>query len=302
MREALEFHYERNLYPVGDSQLPDPHTATLDADEIGNVLLSVSITYPRRQRDARPFLSQDDHAKQTQILATYSTSTFTNDVLANDANRLRHLCESKSYELVNIKPQSALPSVTNPFGFDKLKSLITIVNDGAHDIPYEDTEASSASNRDPHRRILEHTQAVFRSDNLAAPLSFGKIESLALPFQNYTKALTMGLAQQVYVDSGKATGQDLQSFLDDLRYTRRAGDEGWWLPSGRLYYSPGGADTPGDELPFAQAHFYHPHRFRDPFHSDTFKTEKTVYYDSYCLLPVEVGDCRGQMRRPPRYT
>ncbi len=126
-REALEFHYERNLYPVGDSQLPDPrvsHTATLDADEIGNVLLSVSITYPRRHRDARPFLSQDDHAKQTQILATYSTSTFTNDVLANDANRLRHLCESKSYELVNIKPQSALPSVTNLFRFDKLQSLI----------------------------------------------------------------------------------------------------------------------------------------------------------------------------------
>ncbi|KAJ4032988.1 hypothetical protein NW756_014037 [Fusarium oxysporum] len=292
-REALEFHYERNLYTVDDRRLPDPrvsHTATLDVDEIGNVLLSVSISYPRRHRDQRPFFTRDDHAKQSHILATYSTSTFTNDVLADDAYRLRHLCESKSYDLINCKPQSALPAVTNLFRFDELKSIIGTVDDGAHEIPYEDTEASSVNNSDPHRRIIEHTQSVFRSDDLSAALSFGKIESLALPFETYTKAFTTGLAHEVYVDSGKATGSDMQTFFHELRYTRRDGDEGWWLPSGRLYYSPGGVDMATDELAFARAHFYHPHRFRDPFHKDSAGTEKVVYYDRYCLLPVELRD------------
>ncbi|KAG7284482.1 hypothetical protein NEMBOFW57_010857 [Staphylotrichum longicolle] len=292
-REALEFHYERSLYTVGDHHLPDPrvsHTATLEVDEIGNVLVSVSVTYPRRHQDQRSFLTSEDHAKQKQILATYSTNSFTNDVLADDDYRLRHLCDAKSYELVNCKPQSSLPSITNLFRFDELKGIIATVNDGAHDIPYEDTDASSVSNTEPRRRIIEHTQGVFRSDNLAGPLSFGHIESLALPFETYTKAFTTGLAQQIYVDSGKATSSDMQGFFDELRYTRRPGDEGWWLPSGRLFYSPDGTDSPADELAFARVHFYQPHRFRDPFYSDDAQSEKVVHYDNYCLLPVEVRD------------
>lgn len=292
-REALEFHYEGDLYAVGNRHLPDPqvsHTATLEVDEIGNVLLSVSVTYPRRHQERRPFLTPDDHAKQKQILATYSTSSFTNDVLADDAYRLRHLCESKSYELVNCKPQSAVPSITNLFRFNELKAIITTVSDGVHDFLYEDTESSSASNIDPRRRILEHTQGVFRSDNLIEALSFGKIESLTLPFETFTKAFTTGIAQQVYVDSRKATSSEMQSFFDELRYSRRPGDEGWWLPSGRLFYSPEGADSAADELTFARAHFYQPHRFRDPFYSDNAKSEKVVYYDKYCLLPLEARD------------
>ncbi len=145
-----------------------------------------------------------------------TTSSFTNDVLADGAYRLRHLCKSKSYELVNCKPQSAVPASTNLIRLDELKAIIATVNDGAHDLPYEDTESSSASNTDPHRRILEYTQGVFRSDNLTEDLSFGRIKSLPLPFETFTKAFSMGLAQQVYVDSGKGSSSEMQGFFDEL--------------------------------------------------------------------------------------
>ena len=57
--------------------------------------------------------------------------------------------------------------------------------------------------------------------------------------------------------------------------------ETWWLPSGRVFYSPDDGDDPAAELAYARRHFFLPHRFRDPFGNTT-----AVTYDRYDLLVV----------------
>ena len=62
-------------------------------------------------------------------------------------------------------------------------------------------------------------------------------------------------------------------------------------PLGRVFYSPTSDDLPAAELPFAWAHFFLPHRYRDPFHTDPLTTETLVTYDTYD--PVETRDALG---------
>src|SRR5262249_24920781 len=59
----------------------------------------------------------------------------------------------------------------------------------------------------------------------------------------------------------------------------------WWVPSGRVFYSPGLSDTPANELAFARRHFFTPHRARDPFGN----TALTLS-DPYVLLDSETRD------------
>ena len=62
----------------------------------------------------------------------------------------------------------------------------------------------------------------------------------------------------------------------------------WWIPSGRVFYSPNVADTPAQELAFAQQHFFIPHRSRDPFGNSAL-----VSYDAYDLLVKQTIDPLG---------
>ena len=77
------------------------------------------------------------------------------------------------------------------------------------------------------------------------------------------------------------------------RYVHSEGDANWWIPSGRIFYSPGTADTPPQELAYARAHFFLPHRYRDPFHTNAVSTESFVTYDAYDLLMLETRDALG---------
>ncbi|UIE38893.1 hypothetical protein [Leptodesmis sichuanensis] len=69
-------------------------------------------------------------------------------------------------------------------------------------------------------------------------------------------------------------------------------DDYWWIPSGRVFYSPGSADTPAQELAYARQHFFLPHRYRDPFHTNAVSTETFVSY-AYDLLMLETCDPLG---------
>jgi RHS repeat-associated protein len=67
----------------------------------------------------------------------------------------------------------------------------------------------------------------------------------------------------------------------------------WWIPSGRMFLSPGSPDTSAEELLHARQHFFLPHRYRDPFHTDSLRTESFVSYDDYDLLMLETCDALG---------
>ena len=73
--------------------------------------------------------------------------------------------------------------------------------------------------------------------------------------------------------------------LTEGGYVQLPGAPEWWIPSGRIYYSPGDTDTPAQELAAAQAHFFLPRRAIDPFGGIT-----QVDYDAYDLLAVAATD------------
>src|SRR5262249_10266505 len=117
-------------------------------------------------------------------------------------------------------------------------------------------------------------------DDLSALLPLGQLESLALPGEAYKLAFTDSLLDSIY------EGRVNESLLVEGGYIR---DEiGWWIPSGRVLYSPGHNDTPETELSYARHRFFLPRRFRNPFGAVT-----TVTSDPYDLLTLEMIDAVG---------
>ena len=116
----------------------------------------------------------------------------------------------------------------------------------------------------------------------------GTVESLALPLQNCQLALTPGLLAQIY--DARVSGALL---ADDGRYVHFGGDDNWWVLPGCIFYSPGASDTAAIELTYARQHFFLPHRYRDPFHTDAVPTESYVTYDAYDLLLADTRDAVG---------
>ena len=120
-RELIDFHYERNLVEVAGKKVADPrvtHAMTLEVDSYGNTLKSVEIGYGRRQGFSP--LQGTDKEKQEQVLITYTENEVTNPIDEADDYRKPALCETRSYELLKIVPDSNMLDITNLFGFDEM--------------------------------------------------------------------------------------------------------------------------------------------------------------------------------------
>ncbi|NOU14708.1 MAG: hypothetical protein HOO92_12230 [Methylococcaceae bacterium] len=291
-RETLDFHYERKLYDINIDdcryKLADPrvtHAMTLAVDDFGNVLQSVAIAYGRRHSELDSLLSDEDRAKQQQTHITYSENRYTNPILEDDIYRTPLPCESKTFEILKVKPCSKLPLITNLFRHQEILGLVKMAGDGNHDLPYEDINASLAIAEHPYRRIIEHVRSLFRRDDLTGSLLLAQLEPLALPFESYKLAFTPGLLTNVYGE--RVTEAMLET---EGRYVHSEGDANWWIPSGKIFLSPNSADTPDQELFYARQHFFLPHRYRNPFHTNEVSTESFVSYDSYDLLMLETRD------------
>ncbi|HEX8110983.1 MAG TPA: SpvB/TcaC N-terminal domain-containing protein [Kofleriaceae bacterium] len=282
-REAIEFHYERKLYDVGGTKLADPrvtHALTLEVDDFGNVLRSVAIGYGRRHDSPDPVLTAEDRQRQRQLQITCNENAYTNAIDQDNAYRTPQPCESRTYEITKLSPSASLPDVTNLFGFDEMLQAIDGLEDGAHDLAYEDLAGAGATQAHPYRRLVEHMRTLYRRDDLTGPLAFHHLESRALPYESYKLALTPGLLTSVYGD--RVTDAMLAG---DGGYVHSQGDANWWIPSERAFYSPGKDDTAAQELAYAIQHFFLPCRFRDPFGHTTALT-----YDSYDLLALQTRD------------
>jgi RHS repeat-associated protein len=265
-RESLSYHYERN---PADPRIG--HALTLEVDDFGNVLKSAAIGYGRRQPDMG--LSPADQAKQTQTLITYTENRVTNAVDAADDHRTPLPCESRTYELTGL----TLPPGRDRFTFDE------VLQAGSTAIALDYEKAPTTGRLE--KRLIEHVRTYYRRNNLAGSLPLGELQSLALPFESYKLAFTPGLVAEVY--GGRVSNAML---ANEGRYVHTEGDANWWIPSGQIFYSPDPADTPPQELAFAQQHFFLPHRYRDPFHTNAVSTESFVAYDAYDLLVEETRD------------
>jgi RHS repeat-associated protein len=259
--ETLDYHYERN---PADPRIS--HALTLAVDDYGNVLKSAAIGYERR-------VPAFDEQKQT--LATLTDSQFTNAILEDDAYRTPLPAEAKTYEFT----APGLAGAT-PLGFATVDSVAA----AATEISYE-TQPTSGQTQ---KRLITRLRTVYRKNDLTGFSPSGTVESMALPGESYKLALTPGL---LGLFQSKATAAGLTSTLTgaDGGYLNLDGDGNLWIPSGQMFYSQSSNDLPPEELTFATAHFFLPHRFHDPFGNDT-----VVTYDTkYILLAVLTQDAVG---------
>lgn len=288
-REAISYHYERNH--------DDPrvaHAMTLEVDDYGNVLKSLTIAYGRRA--GRSPLQGDDKKKQEQLLITCTDNVVTHAIdkpvtdpsYDPDNYRTPLPAEIYTYEVTGYD----LTGGNVRFSFDKFaennfQALTTALTEIGYEQPTDYTKKQ--------KRLIEHVRTLYRKDNLTALLPLREIEPMALPGESYKLAFTPELAKQTFVDSGKLSQAELDTVLaNEGRYVHSEGDANWWILSGRIYFSPGPGDTAAQEQSYAQSHFYLPHRYRDPFHLDgAWNTETFVNYDAYDLLVLETRDTLG---------
>jgi RHS repeat-associated protein len=304
-RETLSFHYERG---VDDPRVT--HDVALDADGYGNILYRVSIAYPRRSGYAppEPSLSATTQSMlaydQTRLHLIGTERQYTNaiDDLTKwpDSYRARMLSATNVAEITGVKPSAKGAAFTNLFSFADLYDTSTTTAiwqsawSGAHDIPYEaipnsDIDGSGSPATALTRRLIAQDRILYRSDDLTTLLPQGELQPLALSGQSYRAALTPGLLSGIFTTLVPATT------LAEGGYVQLTGETGWWIPSGRIYLSPGDNDTPAQELANARAQFFLPRRALDPFGGIT-----RVDYDSpaprnYALLPTVVTDPIGNV-------
>ena len=173
-----------------------------------------------------------------------------------------------------------LPASSIRFAFDEISDA------GTTAIPLEYEKDPTVGRLE--KRLIEHVRTYYRRNDLDGRLPLGELQSLALPFESYKLAFTPGLIAKVY--GGRASDAMLEN---EGRYIHTEGDANWWIPSGQIFYSPNSVDTPIQELAYAHQHFFLPHRYRDPFHTNAVSTESFVTYDTYDLLVQETRDALG---------
>lgn len=299
-REAITYHYERN---TDDPRIS--HAMTLEVDLYGNVLRSLAIGYGRRHSPLPELL---DRLKQTTTLITYTQAGYTTPLDLPDHvddNRAPLPAETRTYELTGFVPDP---------GFDRFTFTHWTANDfaalqAAEGISYEQNPATATT----QKRLIEHVRTLYRRDDFRddlGPLRLGEAGIPAIPFESYKLAFTPGLLADVFqrdgqplvphpvaVIGGVEPGRGGYIRSQDLRepgpFPRGDPDDHWWIPAGRTFYSPGSTDLPAEELEHSRKHFFLPHRYRDPFHTDTVSTESAVTYDAHDLLVSETRDALG---------
>ena len=220
----------------------------MEVDKFGNILKSAAVGYGRRQPD--PNLTVQDQAKQAQILVTYTENDFTNPIAENDAYRTPLPCETRAYELTGYVPSGPAGRFQFSDFAQQTPNGLTLIF--GSEIAYEVKPSSGKQ-----RRLIDQTRTYYRPNDLGvaqnnplALLPLQQLESLALPGESYKLAFTPGLITQVY--SGRVIDTQLKS---EGCYVHSEGDANWWIPSGRMFYSPDPAATPQQELAQAQAAF-----------------------------------------------
>ena len=297
-RESLSFNYERRLYKIDGVERADPrvaHTITLQVDEYGNVLKSVSVGYGRRFASSVGLPLDSDRHQQEQLLLTATESDYTNAVNQPDAYRTPYTSESRVYQLYHFHPETHRFGVTNLFRFFEMQTKVAAASDGRHDLPFEDLNSGPRFGADPWRRLFQRNRTLYRSDNLEELLPLGVLQSLALPGEGYQLAFTPGVIRDVY--RRELPNQPPKDLLHDRRgvlkeggYVDLDGDAQWWIPSGSLFFSPDPHHDAASELSFARQHFFTPRRY-----NDAFGNASQVTYDAHDLVLVATRDAAGNI-------
>ena len=317
-RETLTFHYER--------QPDDPratHEVTLETDPFGNTKRAVSIAYPRRAGYAEPepalpaqfrgMLAYD----QTRLHVVATEHRYTNDLAdpakTPDVHRTPMPSQTTTWEWTGLAPKPKGTAITDLFSFGELDTAWSSVSDLAfEDIPRSDVDGSGQPAAAPTRRMVNQAHTLYRKDDLTSLCGPDQVESLALPGDTFALALTPVLVSRVFgtrVPDTLLQGDGGYVHFPPPDLPTPAPDPNWWIPAGRMFYSPGDSDAPVQELAEARAHFYLPRRAVTPFGGisrvsyaydllaasavDAVGNTLTVTNDFRVLQPAQITDANG---------
>ena len=225
--EAITFSYERN---VEDPRVS--HSLNIRIDDVGNILESLSVVYPRKHR---PSGLTDDliWEVQHQQHLLLSENVFTRDFITRDVYRLRMPYETKTYEVKGLHPRA--------HGYFCLADLADLA-----DIP--------------EKRLIDRVKKLYLSDDLEHPLPQGQMDSLGLIYETYRLAVDTDLLKDTFVRNGEPLLKDIPQVLEKAGYVDLDKNGHWWLRSGRMVFE--------DAVP-ARAMFYLPRAYDDPFDART---------------------------------
>ncbi|WPD23164.1 MAG: SpvB/TcaC N-terminal domain-containing protein [Candidatus Electrothrix scaldis] len=273
-REAISLHCERN---PDDPRIQ--HALTLEVDDFGNVLKQAAIGYGRK---ASP-LTGEDKAKQEQLLITLTENDVTNSVDEADDYRAPLASEVRTFELTGLRQKNGKRF--------QLGDFITLPGQEPPPVLEEIAYQTAPDPAKPQKRLIERVRTLYRRNDLSGLLPLGRLESLALPGESYKLASTSELLAKVFQRDGQQLLTDPAAVLtgkgaDQGGYVDLDNDDRWWIPAGRIFFSPEKM-APADELAEARCSFFTPRRHCDPFGNCT-----TVDFD-HCLLPSRTADALG---------
>lgn len=258
--EAISYNYERN---TSDPRIA--HSLNIKLDEYGNVLESASVVYPRMLADASLIPEIQEEQNKTTII--YTQNNFTNDVLNDEAYRLRLPSEVKTFELKGVNKSSNYYTVSD---FEN-------VLEQADEVNYHQLDIAPAPGNS-QKRLIEHSRTHYLQNDLSGPLPLHELESLAIPYESFQLALTPELISDIH---GSKVNEIM---LTEGKYVHSEGDNNWWIRSGTAQLIEG-AETILD----AQNRFYAVISYIDPFGAKT----EVKYYGDYFLFIEETKDALG---------
>ncbi|CAN5218013.1 hypothetical protein BH23BAC2_BH23BAC2_03360 [soil metagenome] len=291
--EAITYQYERNK--------EDPrvaHTINVKLDELGNVLESAAIVYPRETtsaeaefqvwRDKEKYfhsgqeslafeeilvLAENEQKGSPKIIYTQNVFTWMeidgvieHDIIDEFTYRLRLPAETKTYEITGIDLTEGLYQRTHFNSFSGINEI------GYHAIPATG----------PRKRLIEHIQSTYYSDDLRAELPLYTLSALGFPFQSYQLAYTPELLSDIFEDKLPADPNQLENLLSDndadgayqqCRFVHRD-DANWWIRSGVMQFL-----NEGEPFGNARDRFLVPLAYIDPFGTVT-----TVDYYQFLMI------------------
>ena len=237
--EAISFSYERETRDPRVS-----HTLNISIDEMGNVLKSASVVYPRRQR---PLKLTDDATwkEQNKQYLVLTENQFTPDIILTSLYRLRGIFQTKSYEVKGILPAKGKRYLT----IDGLENAIPEIGYG------DDFPPGVAA-----KKLVDHTKKIYLADDLEHPMPEGEMSSLGLLYESYQLVAPGGYFEKIFVRNGRPLMDDINHTMVAAQYVNLEKNGQWWIRSGRMIY-----EKPEE----AKAMFYQPRAYEDAFGART---------------------------------
>ena len=241
--ETLSIHYERF-----DSTSTPPrisHELTVAVDALGYPTKRATVAY------GHP--TGADYSEQEDTWITTTEDTVFHKLDTTTWYRHGVPLESQSWELF-----------TGSGGHAPADDIFTIAE---IQTAWSDTEIDyDVALAATKKRLLSHTKEKYYKDDLTAALAFGSVESLALPYQSYAKALTAAMRTTTLQNKVTTTMVADQGGYEDLD-----SDGDYWAKTGVQHYD--------------SAAFYLVDKISDVFTEDT-----TITYDTHKLFVTKITD------------